>query len=287
MNTYDDNIVIKKRHILNRYIYAYFKYKIDYSDMSLRECAKLTRLSYSTLRSILMNPLGASVKNMSKVCDVLQVPIDLIPYMSDHIVLLPDDLASEGPAVESADDAFGNLLYITEEQYDGSLPINQTPVYRYPYAIEVKYDAYLEGIATKNDIPPGTHRPQFKKVPMLGYAAAGQPFEDLNQDTPYYDVDNKYDVDFCITVRGDSMIDANINDGDIVFIKSMPEVPNGRIACVEIDNEKVCLKRFYKAGKTVSLASANSKYAPMFFTEDNCENIKVLGLAVLRQSEIV
>lgn len=136
-------------------------------------------------------------------------------------------------------------------------------------------------------IPPGTHRPKFKKVPMLGYAAAGQPLEDLNQDTPYYDVDNKYDVDFCITVRGDSMIDANINDGDIVFIKSMPEVPNGRIACVEIDNEKVCLKRFYKAGKTVSLASANSKYAPMFFTEDNCENIKVLGLAVLRQSEIV
>lgn len=286
MNTYDDNIVIKKRLILNRYIYAYFKYKIDYSDMSLRECAKLTRLSYSTLRSILMNPLGASVKNMSKVCDVLQVPIDLIPYMSDHIVLLPDDLASEGPAVESADDAFGNLLYITEEQYDGRLPINQTPVYLYPYAIEESYDAYLARIATKNDIPQGTHRPQFKKVPMLGYAAAGQPLEDLNQDTPYYDIENKYDVDFCITVRGDSMIDANINDGDIVFIKSMPEVPNGKIACVEIDNEKVCLKRFYKSGKTVSLASANSKYAPMFFTEDNCESIKILGLAVLRQSEI-
>lgn len=136
------------------------------------------------------------------------------------------------------------------------------------------------------DLPAGTHRPQFKKVPMLGYAAAGQPLEDINQDTPYYDIENKYDVDFCITVRGDSMIDANINDGDIVFIKSMPEVPNGKIACVEIDNEKVCLKRFYKSGKTVSLASANSKYAPMFFTEDTCESIKVLGLAVLRQSEI-
>lgn len=127
----------------------------------------------------------------------------------------------------------------------------------------------------------------FKKVPMLGYAAAGQPLEDINQDINFFDVENKYDVDFCITVRGDSMIDANINDGDIVFIKSMPEVPNGRIACVEIDNEKVCLKRFYKSGKTVSLVSANSKYAPMFFTEDNCENIKVLGLAMLRQSEIV
>lgn len=147
--------------------------------------------------------------------------------------------------------------------------------------------AVIMGWDVDTPIPPGTHRPQFKKVPMLGYAAAGQPLEDLNQDTPYYDVENKYDVDFCITVRGDSMIDANINDGDIVFIKSMPEVPNGRIACVEIDNEKVCLKRFYKSGKTISLASANSKYAPMFFTEDTCESIKVLGLAVLRQSEIV
>lgn len=146
--------------------------------------------------------------------------------------------------------------------------------------------AVIMGWDVDTTLPPGVHKPQFKKVPMLGYAAAGQPLEDLNQDTPYYDVDNKYDVDFCITVRGDSMIDANINDGDIVFIKSMPEVPNGKIACVEIDNEKVCLKRFYKSGKTVSLASANSKYAPMFFTKDTCESIKVLGLAVLRQSEI-
>lgn len=146
--------------------------------------------------------------------------------------------------------------------------------------------AVIMGWDVDKPIPPGAHHPQFKKVPMLGYAAAGEPLEDLNQDTPYYDIENKYDVDFCITVRGDSMIDANINDGDIVFIKSMPEVPNGKIACVEIDNEKVCLKRFYKSGKTVSLASANSKYAPMFFTEDNCESIKILGLAVLRQSEI-
>ena len=146
--------------------------------------------------------------------------------------------------------------------------------------------AVIMGWDVDTTLPPGAHRPQFKKVPMQGYAAAGQPLEDLNQDTPYYDIENKYDVDFCITVRGDSMIDANINDGDIVFIKSMPEVPNGKIACVEIDNEKVCLKRFYKSGKTVSLASANSKYAPMFFTEDTCESIKVLGLAVLRQSEI-
>lgn len=168
----------------------------------------------------------------------------------------------------------------------GENDLTQSKIVAFAEALNTTARWLLDYDDSDTTLPPGTHRPQFKKVPMLGYAAAGQPLEDLNQDTPYYDVENKYDVDFCITVRGDSMIDANINDGDIVFIKSMPEVPNGKIACVEIDNEKVCLKRFYKAGKTVSLASANSKYAPMFFTEDTCESIKVLGLAVLRQSEI-
>ncbi len=168
----------------------------------------------------------------------------------------------------------------------GENDLTQSKIVAFAEALSTTARWLLDYDDSDTTLPPGVHKPQFKKVPMLGYAAAGQPLEDLNQDTPYYDVENKYDVDFCITVRGDSMIDANINDGDIVFIKSMPEVPNGKIACVEIDNEKVCLKRFYKSGKTVFLASANSKYAPMFFTEDNCENIKVLGLAVLRQSEI-
>lgn len=168
----------------------------------------------------------------------------------------------------------------------GENDLTQSKIVAFAEALSTTARWLLDYDDSDTTLPPGTHRPQFKKVPMLGYAAAGQPLEDLNQDTPYYDIENKYDVDFCITVRGDSMIDANINDGDIVFIKSMPEVPNGKIACVEIDNEKVCLKRFYKSGKTVSLASANSKYAPMFFTEDTCESIKVLGLAVLRQSEI-
>lgn len=146
--------------------------------------------------------------------------------------------------------------------------------------------AWLMGYDGSGILPPGTRRPQFKKVPMLGYAAAGQPLEDLNQDTPYYDVENKYDVDFCITVRGDSMINAGINDGDIVFIKSMPEVPNGRIACVEIDNEKVCLKRFYKSADGIMLVSENPKYAPIQLNRFNCQSVKILGLAVLRQSEI-
>nr|DAZ30299.1 MAG TPA: Repressor protein CI [Caudoviricetes sp.] len=152
------------------------------------------------------------------------------------------------------------------------------------------YDISMDGTPTKkhkeSPAPKGTHKPQFKKVPMMGYAAAGQPLEDINQDINFFDVENKYDVDFCITVRGDSMINANINDGDIIFIKSMSEVPNGKIACVEIDNEKVCLKRFYKNENGVMLVSENPTYPPMNLNESNTYDVKILGLAVLKQSEI-
>lgn len=130
--------------------------------------------------------------------------------------------------------------------------------------------------------------PSLKRVPMLGYAAAGQPLENLDgQDTYYVETDSRYAVDFCITVRGDSMINAGINDGDIVFVKSQPEVPNGKIACVEIDNERVCIKRFYKTDTGVMLVSENPKYAPLQFSESSCTDFRVLGLAVIKQSEIV
>ena len=146
------------------------------------------------------------------------------------------------------------------------------------------YDISMDGLPAITVIE--NTKNQFKKVPMLGYAAAGQPLEDINQDIDLYDVENKYDVDFCITVRGDSMINANINDGDIVFIKSMSEVPNGKIACVEIDNEKVCLKRFYKNENGVMLVSENPAYPPMNLNESNTCDVGILGLAVLKQSEI-
>lgn len=168
----------------------------------------------------------------------------------------------------------------------GENDLTQSKIVAFAEALSTTARWLLDYDDSDTTLPPGAHRPQFKKVPMLGYAAAGQPLEDLNQDTPYYDIENKYDVDFCITVRGDSMINAGINDGDIVFIKSMPEVPNGRIACVEIDNEKVCLKRFYKSADGIMLVSENPKYPPIQLNRFNCQSVKILGLAVLRQSEI-
>lgn len=136
-------------------------------------------------------------------------------------------------------------------------------------------------------LPDGAFRPALKRVPMLGYAAAGEPLENLDgQDTYYVETNSKYHVDFCITVRGDSMINAGINDGDIVFVHRQPEVENGQVACIEINRNQVAIKRFYKTDSGVMLVSENPKYAPLIFNADNCDDFRVLGRAVIKQSEI-
>lgn len=165
----------------------------------------------------------------------------------------------------------------------GKVIPRQRALYTLSQALNVS-PAWLMGANVP--IVQGIEKPLFKRVPMLGYAAAGAPLEDVNQDTPYYDVDNRYKVDFCITVSGDSMVNAGINDGDIVFIKQQPEVEVGQIGCFEIDGERVCLKRFYKTDTGVMLVSENPKYAPMIFNSDNCQDFRCLGLAVLKQSVI-
>lgn len=125
-----------------------------------------------------------------------------------------------------------------------------------------------------------------KKVPMLGITAAGEPLMIADQSCEYYvEIDKDIDVDYCLKVKGDSMIDARIHDGDMVFFRQQPEVENGEIAVVAIDNE-VTLKRFYKNSKGVILKPENNKYQPRFYTEDDFKEIRVLGKAVFFQGKI-
>lgn len=175
----------------------------------------------------------------------------------------------------------------------GRWKAKQNNIYKLAYALNVSpawllgYDVPMEQKQNDIPLPNGAFRPALKRVPMLGYAAAGEPLENLDgQDTYYVETDSKYHVDFCITVRGDSMINAGINDGDIVFVRRQPEVENGQVACVEIERSKVRIKRFYKTDNGVMLVSENPKYAPLQFNETNCDDFRILGLAVIKQSEI-
>lgn len=120
---------------------------------------------------------------------------------------------------------------------------------------------------------------QKKKIPLLGTIAAGQPIYAEEHIEEYLPIDDDLHADFALKVSGDSMINADINDGDIVFIKKQDTVENGQIAAVLID-DSATLKRFYKIGSVVQLQAENPKYAPIICSESNCDNCRIIGLAV-------
>ena len=97
------------------------------------------------------------------------------------------------------------------------------------------------------------------RVPIHGSVAAGNQILAMEDHHDYIVVDVNIRVDFCLRVQGDSMIDARIQDGDLVFVRQQPTVENGEIAVVMIDDE-VTLKRFYRTDGGVILKPENSKY---------------------------
>ena len=124
-----------------------------------------------------------------------------------------------------------------------------------------------------------------KSFPVLGNVAAGKPIEAQQHIETYVTEDEDLDADYALRVKGDSMIGAGIDDGDIVFIRQQPDVENGEMAAVYVDGGAT-LKRVYKDGKGVSLYSENPKYPPMYFTAENCEEFRVLGKAVKKLTNI-
>ena len=124
-----------------------------------------------------------------------------------------------------------------------------------------------------------------KHFPMLGDVAAGKPIEAQQHIECYVAGDEDLDADYALRVKGDSMIGAGINDGDIVFIRQQPDVENGEMAAVYVDGGAT-LKRVYKDSKGVSLYSENPKYPPMYFTAETCEEFRILGKAIKKLTDI-
>lgn len=124
-----------------------------------------------------------------------------------------------------------------------------------------------------------------RMIPVIGTIAAGKPIIADEHIETYVPCDIDIHADFGLIVHGDSMIGAGIYDGDVVFIKEQPDVDNGQIAAVRIDDEAT-LKHVYKIPGGCMLVSENPKYPPMTFTEENCDSIHIIGLAVAKYSVI-
>lgn len=118
---------------------------------------------------------------------------------------------------------------------------------------------------------------KLRRIPILGQFACGNPILAEENYIGYFTADDKYlDSDFCLYSRGDSMIGAEISDGDLVFIKKQSDVDDGEIAAVLIDDEAT-LKRVYKIADKVQLRADNPNYPPTDL--DGTQSVIILGRA--------
>ncbi len=118
------------------------------------------------------------------------------------------------------------------------------------------------------------------EIPVLGNIAAGTPVEAIQNEVmriPMPDNIEKNGEFFGLKVKGDSMIEAGINDGDTVIVKKADTAENGKIVVALIDDNEAMLKRIRRKGKTVALESANRNYETKIFGPDR---IKIQGVLV-------
>ena len=116
-------------------------------------------------------------------------------------------------------------------------------------------------------VPTGTQRiNQTRLIPVLGRIACGSPILAEENIDRMMAVPDQIACNYILECRGDSMTEAGINDGDLVYIRAQPDVEDGEIAVVMIDNDAT-LKRVYHHGSVIQLVPCNSKYPPQILTE--------------------
>ena len=140
-----------------------------------------------------------------------------------------------------------------------------------------------EALPTYSNIHPiGTRR-----FPVLSSIACGEPILMQDERELYVDASAQIRADFVLVAKGDSMTGARIHDGDLVFIRSQPNVENGEIAAVGIGDEATLKRVYWYANKTLLVLRAeNPKYPDLEYSGEALNNVHIFGKAVAFQSDV-
>ncbi len=121
-------------------------------------------------------------------------------------------------------------------------------------------------------------------LPLLGYVAAGQPIEAVigrETVTVPEELIGTRDT-YALRVRGSSMIDEQVRDGDIVIVEDRKTAHNGEMVIALLNNSEVTLKKFFKEGSQIRLQPANSSVNPIFVKSNELQ-IQGVVVAVMRR----
>lgn len=150
---------------------------------------------------------------------------------------------------------------------------------------------YLMGTEEKDAQPTlsNIYPIELKRFPLLGEIACGIPKYTNEDRESYVMAGTDIKADFCLRASGDSMVNARILDGDIVFVRKQDMVENGEIAAVVVNNEsEATLKRlyYYKERDTLILKAENPAYEDLIFQNEELNEVHILGKAVAFQSDV-
>ena len=126
-----------------------------------------------------------------------------------------------------------------------------------------------------------------KKLPILGNVACGEPIFASEEKGYYAHASANLAADFCLMAKGDSMINARIFDGDLLFVKQQESVDDGEIAVVLIDDEAT-VKRVYfnREDGILTLMPENPTYKPMRYSGSQLDRVRILGKVVSGQYKV-
>ena len=127
--------------------------------------------------------------------------------------------------------------------------------------------------------------PEMRKVPLVGSIACGTPILAQQNLDGEVDIPAEIRADFALRCKGDSMINARIYSGDIVYIRQQEEVEHGEIAAVLI-GEEATLKRVYLFEDHISLEAENPQYRPIVYWGEDMNSVHILGKAVAFTSDV-
>lgn len=174
------------------------------------------------------------------------------------------------------------MPYTTYVNYEKGLrEPNSEKLLRIAEYFGVSVDVLLGREAPEGFLP----LPQTEKIPLLGTIACGEPILAVQNIEDRVDKPAFIRADFALKCRGDSMINARIFDGDIVYIHSQPTVENGEIAAVLIDGEAT-LKRLYCYPARLELRPENPLFPVLNFEGSEMNRVRVIGKAVAFTAKI-
>jgi len=134
---------------------------------------------------------------------------------------------------------------------------------------------------------------EFFSIPMLGRIVASEPIPMPPTDVAYFDPESSVEIAssllparenvdelFALEVQGDSMMDAMINDGDLVIMKRAQQAENGEMVAVWLDDkDETTLKYFYKEPSRIRLQPANPNMGPIYV--ENPQHLRIMGKVVM------